>query len=174
MASGTAIVEHMAGDASSHHSRRGGGHADSRRAGVGSGANGRAMRRIAGLESDIRLSLPARPENVAVVRHVLSALAEALALPRPVVEDMRLAVTEACTNVVRHAYGARIGTVDVAIRPNGESLVAASRSSSSWPTRGAAWARAPTSAAPASGCRSSRRSPTRSASIRAPPRAAGL
>jgi anti-sigma regulatory factor (Ser/Thr protein kinase) len=123
MALGTAIVEHMAGDASSHHSRRGGGHADSCRAVVGSGAHGRAMRPIAGLESDIRLSLPARAENVAVVRHVLSALAEALALPQPVVEDMRLAVTEACTNVIRHAYDDRIGTVDVAIRPNGESLV---------------------------------------------------
>src|SRR6476469_5669296 len=55
-------------------------------------------------ESDVRLSLPARPENVAVVRHVLGAFAEALHLPVGVVDDMRLAVTEACTNVVRHAY----------------------------------------------------------------------
>jgi len=54
--------------------------------------------------SDVRLTLPARPENVAVVRHVLGAFAEALQLPDPVIEDMRLAVTEACTNVVRHAY----------------------------------------------------------------------
>src|SRR5918992_627110 len=55
-------------------------------------------------DSDIRLTLPARPENVAVVRHVLGALAEALALPPALVDDVRLAVTEACTNVVRHAY----------------------------------------------------------------------
>src|SRR4051794_25938923 len=47
--------------------------------------------------SDVRLTLPARPENVAVVRHVLGAFAEALMLPDPVIEDMRLAVTEACT-----------------------------------------------------------------------------
>ena len=39
-----------------------------------------------------------------MVRHVLGAFAEALQLPDPVIEDMRLAVTEACTNVVRHAY----------------------------------------------------------------------
>ena len=58
-----------------------------------------------------------------MVRHVLCALAEALSLPEPVVDDMRLAVTEACTNVVRHAYEDRIGTVDIAVRPNGESLV---------------------------------------------------
>ena len=123
MAVGTAIVEHMAGDASSHHSRRGGGQADSCRAGLGSGPYGRTTRPIAGAESDIRLSLPARPENVAVVRHVLSALADSLALPAPVVDDMRLAVTEACTNVVRHAYEGRVGTVDIAVRPHGESLV---------------------------------------------------
>ena len=73
-------------------------------------------------DTDIRLTLPARPENVAVVRHVLGALAEALNLDRAVVDDMRLAVTEACTNVVRHAYGGEEGTIDVIVRPSGELL----------------------------------------------------
>jgi serine/threonine-protein kinase RsbW len=73
-------------------------------------------------DSDIRLTLPARPENVAVIRHVLGALAEALALPPALIEDMRLAVTEACTNVVRHAYEGD-GSVDVVVRPNGDALV---------------------------------------------------
>jgi serine/threonine-protein kinase RsbW len=74
-------------------------------------------------ECDVRLTLPARPENVAVVRHVLGAFAEALKLPDGVVEDMRLAVTEACTNVVRHAYAGREpGPVDVLIRPTGDGL----------------------------------------------------
>ena len=54
--------------------------------------------------SPVRLSLPARARNIAVVRRALEAVAEELALPRRLVEDMRLAVTEACTNVVRHAY----------------------------------------------------------------------
>jgi anti-sigma regulatory factor (Ser/Thr protein kinase) len=71
--------------------------------------------------SDVRLNLPARPENVAVVRHVLGAFAEALHLPLEVVEDMRLAVTEACTNVVRHAYGGREpGPLEIIIRPDGD------------------------------------------------------
>jgi serine/threonine-protein kinase RsbW len=74
------------------------------------------------INSDIRLTLPARPENVAVVRHVLGALAEALRLPDDVIEDMRLAVTEACTNVVRHAYQGEEGTIDVVVRPKGEAL----------------------------------------------------
>jgi serine/threonine-protein kinase RsbW len=73
--------------------------------------------------SDVRLTLPARPENVAVVRHVLGAFAEALRLPPDLVEDMRLAVTEACTNVVRHAYGDdEHGSIDVVIRPDGDRL----------------------------------------------------
>jgi anti-sigma regulatory factor (Ser/Thr protein kinase) len=76
---------------------------------------------VPALDSDIRLTVPARPENVAVVRHVLGALAEALALPPAVIDDMRLAVTEACTNVVRHAYE-REGTIDVVVRPQGEAL----------------------------------------------------
>jgi serine/threonine-protein kinase RsbW len=73
--------------------------------------------------SDVRLTLPARPENVAVVRHVLGAFAEALMLPDPVIEDMRLAVTEACTNVVRHAYAdGEPGPVEILIRPLGDTL----------------------------------------------------
>lgn len=86
-------------------------------------------RRVDGLEAyerracDVRLTLPARPENVAVVRHVLAAFAEALQLPPAVVEDMRLAVTEACTNVVRHAYdGAHGGPIEIVIRPDGDVL----------------------------------------------------
>src|SRR3954447_169328 len=54
--------------------------------------------------SPVRLALPAHARNIAVVRRALEAIADELALPRRLVEDMRLAVTEACTNVVRHAY----------------------------------------------------------------------
>ena len=75
------------------------------------------------MSSDVRLTLPARPENVAVIRHVLGAFAEALQLPADLVEDMRLAVTEACTNVVRHAYHhGEPGPIDVVIRPTGNQL----------------------------------------------------
>jgi anti-sigma regulatory factor (Ser/Thr protein kinase) len=54
--------------------------------------------------SPVRLRLPADARNIATVRRALEAVAEELALPRRLIEDMRLAVTEACTNVVRHAY----------------------------------------------------------------------
>jgi anti-sigma regulatory factor (Ser/Thr protein kinase) len=72
-------------------------------------------------ESDIRLTLPARAENVALVRHVVSALAESLAFPPKLIEDIRLAVTEACTNVVRHAYIGTEGPLDVSIAPHAGS-----------------------------------------------------
>ncbi|HET6549982.1 MAG TPA: ATP-binding protein [Solirubrobacter sp.] len=74
-------------------------------------------------QTDVKLTLPARPENVSVIRHVLGAFAEAMRLPDELVEDLRLAVTEACTNVVRHAYPPNIrGPVEISIRPDGESV----------------------------------------------------
>jgi anti-sigma regulatory factor (Ser/Thr protein kinase) len=53
---------------------------------------------------DMELALPARAENVAVVRHAFGALGEAFAVDEQILSDIRLAVTEACTNVVVHAY----------------------------------------------------------------------
>jgi anti-sigma regulatory factor (Ser/Thr protein kinase) len=68
--------------------------------------------------TDVKLTLPARPENVSVIRHVLGAFAEALRLDDELVEDLRLAVTEACTNVVRHAYPPdQAGPVEISIQP---------------------------------------------------------
>src|SRR5947208_4307816 len=69
-------------------------------------------------DTDVKLTLPAHPENVSVIRHVLGAFAEALRLSDELVEDLRLAVTEACTNVVRHAYPPGLpGPVEISIRP---------------------------------------------------------
>ena len=53
---------------------------------------------------DVSLSMPARPEGVGVVRQALSGLADALDVEEAVLADMKMAVTEACTNVVVHAY----------------------------------------------------------------------
>ncbi len=53
---------------------------------------------------DLELSLPARPENVAVIRHVLGGIGDALDLDHEVLADIKLAVSEACANVVVHAY----------------------------------------------------------------------
>lgn len=53
---------------------------------------------------DIELVLPARAENIAIVRHAFGAFGEAFDVDAQTLSDVRLAVTEACTNVVVHAY----------------------------------------------------------------------
>jgi serine/threonine-protein kinase RsbW len=55
-------------------------------------------------EPDLELTLPARPENVAVARHAIGGFADVVAMPDQTLADVKLAVTEACTNVVVHAY----------------------------------------------------------------------
>jgi anti-sigma regulatory factor (Ser/Thr protein kinase) len=62
---------------------------------------------------DVHLTLSANAENVVLVRHVVGSLAEAARLSPRRVEDVRLAITEACTNVVRHAYPSEPGRLDV-------------------------------------------------------------
>lgn len=60
----------------------------------------------------VRLDLPARPEGVGVVRQALAGVADGLALTADVLADAKMAVTEACTNAVIHAYqhdGGRLG-----------------------------------------------------------------
>jgi anti-sigma regulatory factor (Ser/Thr protein kinase) len=56
------------------------------------------------LTPDFQLTLPARAENVAVVRHAFGGLGDAFDVPDHALADVKLAVTEACTNVVVHAY----------------------------------------------------------------------
>jgi serine/threonine-protein kinase RsbW len=53
---------------------------------------------------EVLLTMPARPEGVGVVRQALAGLADALDFDASVLADMKMAVTEACTNVVVHAY----------------------------------------------------------------------
>ena len=60
---------------------------------------------------DLEITLPARAENVAVVRHAVGGLGEVLEVDDQTLSDIKLAVTEACTNVVVHAY------------PNGEGPI---------------------------------------------------
>jgi len=67
--------------------------------------------------ADVRYTCPAVAENVTAIRSGIGAFAAAAGLPSELVDDIRIALTEAVTNVVRHAYevGAP-GEVDVAVR----------------------------------------------------------
>ena len=71
---------------------------------------------------ELRVSLPARSENLARVRHTVAAFAASVGADDDVIADLLLAVNEACTNVVRHAYESD-GDMKVEARPVGEQLV---------------------------------------------------
>jgi len=62
---------------------------------------------------DVSLMMPARPEGVAVVRQALAGMADALGVDAAVLADMKMALSEACTNVVVHAYEGDDGTLEV-------------------------------------------------------------
>ena len=62
---------------------------------------------------EVRLTMAARPEAVGVVRQALAGMADALDFDPTVLADMKMAVTEACTNVVVHAYDEAAGMLEV-------------------------------------------------------------
>ena len=71
---------------------------------------------------DVRMTMPARPEGVAVVRQALAGMADALDFDAAVLADMKMAVSEACTNVVVHAYDDAEGVLEVEMAANEQGL----------------------------------------------------
>lgn len=63
----------------------------------------------------VRLVMPALPANVALVRQALAGLTDELGVEPARAADMKIALTEACTNVVVHAYGDAPGPLEVAM-----------------------------------------------------------
>jgi serine/threonine-protein kinase RsbW len=61
----------------------------------------------------VRLTIPARPEYITLGRLALTAIAGVRPLSDETLHDLKLALTEACTNSVRHAYGEGVGCVDI-------------------------------------------------------------
>ncbi len=61
----------------------------------------------------VRLELESRPESVTLVRGTLVGIGEELALEAELLDDLKTAVSEACNNVVMHAYGDRVGPMTV-------------------------------------------------------------
>ncbi|WP_354701509.1 Serine-protein kinase RsbW [Paraconexibacter sp. AEG42_29] len=60
------------------------------------------------------LSLPARPESLTVVRHVLGGITDVWAVSPELLDDVRIAVTEACSSVITHGdHGTGASMVEV-------------------------------------------------------------
>ncbi|KOO40357.1 anti-sigma B factor RsbW [Priestia koreensis] len=52
----------------------------------------------------VEMKIPAKPDYVAIVRLTLSGVANRMDFSYDEIEDMKIAISEACTNAVQHAY----------------------------------------------------------------------
>ncbi|MHB1242763.1 MAG: ATP-binding protein [Gaiellaceae bacterium] len=71
----------------------------------------------------VRLTIPARPEYITLSRLALSGLARVRALPEETLADLKLALTEACSNSVRHAYDGGEGHVAISFELRDDRLI---------------------------------------------------
>ena len=73
----------------------------------------------------IRLTIPAKPEYIALGRLALTGIAglNGHAISPEVLGDLKLALTEACTNSVRHAYPGGEGVVEILYELHDDRLV---------------------------------------------------
>ena len=72
-----------------------------------------ATRTSGGGDQAIRLTIPAKPEYITLCRLALTGLARVRELPQETLGDLKLAITEACSNSVRHAYPQGGGVVEI-------------------------------------------------------------
>ena len=78
-------------------------------------------------EPDVELTLPAEPESVVLARQMVRGLIDVLGWSEESRNDISIAVTEACTNAVLHAYPDGDGEYDVCAWVAPERLVVAVR-----------------------------------------------
>jgi serine/threonine-protein kinase RsbW len=72
----------------------------------------------------VRLTIPAKPEYITLGRLALTALAGVRSVTDETLYDLKLALTEACTNSVRHAYeNGREGSVEIVYELQPDRLV---------------------------------------------------
>jgi serine/threonine-protein kinase RsbW len=72
---------------------------------------------------EVRLTIPAKAEYVLLGRLALSGVTRMRALADETLNDLKLAVTEACSNSVRHAYAGNGGTVYIVFELYDDRLV---------------------------------------------------
>ena len=61
----------------------------------------------------LRLAVPAKPEYLVLGRLVLAGIARVEPLGEDALSDLKLALTEACSNSMRHGYGGQDGVVEI-------------------------------------------------------------
>jgi serine/threonine-protein kinase RsbW len=71
----------------------------------------------------VRLVIPAKPEYITLGRLALTGLSRLRELPQDTIADLKLALTEACSNSVRHAYPGSEGSVEIVYELRDDRLV---------------------------------------------------
>ncbi len=72
----------------------------------------------------VRLTIPARAEYITLCRLALTGIGRLRALPDELLADLKLALTEAASNSVRHAYaGEDVGVVEISYELHPDRLV---------------------------------------------------
>ena len=71
----------------------------------------------------VRLTIPAKPEYITLGRLALTGLSRLRPLADETLADLKLALTEACSNSVRHAYGGQPGFVEILFELHPDRLV---------------------------------------------------
>jgi serine/threonine-protein kinase RsbW len=71
----------------------------------------------------VRLTIPAKAEYITLGRLALTGLSRLRPLSDEVVADLKLALTEACSNSVRHAYAGGDGVVEIVYELHADRLV---------------------------------------------------
>jgi anti-sigma regulatory factor (Ser/Thr protein kinase) len=72
---------------------------------------------------ELRQRVAARAENLGAVRQWVAELCGRVPVEEPMATDVKLAVSEACANVVMHAYaGGEPGDLEVEAQPDGDLL----------------------------------------------------
>lgn len=71
----------------------------------------------------VRLTIPAKPEYITLSRLALSGLSRVRPLADETLADLKLALTEACSNSVRHAYADDGGHVLISFELRDDRLI---------------------------------------------------
>jgi serine/threonine-protein kinase RsbW len=73
--------------------------------------------------SAIQLTIPAKAEYITLGRLALTGISRLRELPEETLADLKLALTEACSNSVRHAYPGGDGVVEIRYELQPDRLV---------------------------------------------------
>ena len=71
-----------------------------------------------------QLKIPSQSDNLALIRELVTKIASQIGIDNDEANKIELAVDEACTNVIKHAYGSNSNQIiDILIKIDGKKIV---------------------------------------------------